>query len=125
MFDALAHQGARISCRGWFDHLTRGQLRLTKTSVAMVQQNQHKAHNVSSSDRGGHGNIGNTGPDHCRYGDWDLGTEADLPVLAHELQFLDFHLKEIDNGYTSQPPVKVFLMGDNRWIPCKIGPRQR
>ena len=107
---------------GWFDHLTRGQFEAYQN----IRDN-----GATESAQGaqrlligpwGHGNIGNTGPDHCRYGNWDLGTEADLPVLAHELQFLDFHLKEIDNGYTSQPPVKVFLMGDNRWISLQDWP---
>ena len=76
---------------GWFDHLTRGQF----DAYANIRDNG----GTESAQDGqrlligpwGHGNIGNTGPDHCRYGDWDLGTEADLPILAHEFQFLDFH----------------------------------
>jgi putative CocE/NonD family hydrolase len=64
----------------------------------------------------GHTNTGNTGQSHCQYGDWNFGDEADLSVLEHEFQFLDFYLQDRDNGYTKQPPVKAFLMGDNRWI---------
>ena len=107
---------------GWFDHLTRGQFEAYQNirdngATELAQSGQRLL-----IGPWGHRNIGNTGPNHCRYGDWDLGTEADLSVLAHELQFLDFHLKEIDNGYTSQPPVKVFLMGDNRWISLQDWP---
>ncbi len=107
---------------GWFDHLTRGQF----TAYQNIRDNG--ATDLAQDEQRlligpwGHRNIGNTGPDHCRYGDWDFGAEADLPVLAHELQFLDFHLKEIDNGYTSQAPVKVFLMGENRWVSLQDWP---
>lgn len=107
---------------GWFDHLTRGQFEAYQNirdngATNLAQDEQHLL-----IGPWGHRNIGNTGPDHCRYGDWDFGAEADLPVLAHELQFLDFHLKEIDNGYTSQAPVKVFLMGENRWVSLQDWP---
>ena len=107
---------------GWFDHLTRGQFE------AYQNLRDGGATDLAQSEQRlligpwGHRNIGNTGPDHCRYGDWDFGSAADLPVLAHELQFLDFHLKEIDNGYTSQRPVRVFLMGENRWISLQDWP---
>ncbi len=107
---------------GWFDHLTRGQFEAYRNI-----RDKGRTESAQSEQRlligpWGHGNIGNTGPTHYRYGDWDFGTEADLPVLAHELQFLDFHLKALDNGYTCQPPVKVFLMGENRWISLQDWP---
>ena len=122
---SLMHSNIKVPglhAGGWFDHLTRGQFE--------AYQNIRDSGATELAQGGqrlligpwGHGNIGNTGPDHCRYGDWDLGTEADLPVLAHELQFLDFHLKELDNGYTNQLPVKVFLMGENRWISLQDWP---
>jgi len=101
---------------GWFDHLTRGQFEAYKNI------RDHGATKIARTGQRlligpwGHRTVGNTGPDHCRYGDWDFGPEADLPVLAHELQCLDFYLKDLDNGYSAQPPVKVFLMGENRWL---------
>ncbi|MEN8197842.1 MAG: hypothetical protein ABFS30_15230 [Pseudomonadota bacterium] len=39
----------------------------------------------------------------------DWGPDADLPVLASELQFFDFHLKHLDNGFTAQPPVETVV----------------
>ena len=107
---------------GWFDHLTRGQFE------AYQNIRDNGATELARSEQRlligpwGHRNVGNIGPGHCRYGDWDFSTEADLPVLRHEFQFLDFHLKEIDNGYTSQAPVKFFLMGENRWISLQDWP---
>lgn len=101
---------------GWFDHLTRGQF----TAYANIRD-QGATEAARTGQRlligpWGHKNVGNPGPDHQRYGDWNFGPEANLSVMAHEFQCLDFYLKDIDTGYAQQAPVKVFLMGDNRWI---------
>jgi putative CocE/NonD family hydrolase len=101
---------------GWFDHLTRGQFD--------AYQNIRDNGATTLARKGqrlligpwGHTNTGNTGPNHCQYGDWDFGPEADLPVLEYEMRFLDFYLRDEDNGYTDQPPVKAFLVGENRWL---------
>lgn len=31
------------------------------------------------------------------------------------LEFFDYWLKGIDRGYTDQPPVRLFVMGDDAW----------
>ena len=31
------------------------------------------------------------------------------------LRFFDYWLKGIDNGIASEPPVRLFVMGDNVW----------
>jgi hypothetical protein len=31
------------------------------------------------------------------------------------IRFLDYHLRGIDNGFTSEPPVQYYTMGDERW----------
>lgn len=101
---------------GWFDHLTRGIFQ--SYSGIRDRGASESARNSRRLIVGpwGHPNIGNTGPEHTRYGDWEFGSEADLSILSHELQFLDFHLRDIDQGYTAQPRVKAFLMGANRWL---------
>ena len=101
---------------GWFDHLSRGQFE-AYTNI----RDQGATELARSSQRlligpWGHGTTYGSGPDHCRYGDWEFGPEADLRVVAVERQCLDFYLKDIDNGWTQQAPVRVFLMGANRWI---------
>ena len=39
------------------------------------------------------------------------------PSISHELQlrFFDYWLKGIDNGFTSEAPIRIFTMGPNRW----------
>ena len=85
---------------GWFDHLTRGQFDAYRNirdnrTTKIARRGQHLL-----IGPWGHTNTGSTGPNHCQYGDWDFGTEADLSVLEYEMRFLDFYLKDEDNGYT-------------------------
>jgi len=101
---------------GWFDHLTRTQY------AAYRHISERGATEVARRGQRlligpwGHQTVGASGPPHCQYGDWEFGSEADFPVLAHELQFLDYYLRDIDDGYSAQAPVRVFLMGANHWL---------
>lgn len=42
-----------------------------------------------------------------------LELKRDLTTL--QLQWFDYWLKGIDNGITEEAPVKIFVMGDNKW----------
>ena len=48
-------------------------------------------------------------------GDLDYGPEADVDFLPIELRWYDYWLKGIDNGMMDEPPVDIFVMGENRW----------
>jgi putative CocE/NonD family hydrolase len=48
-------------------------------------------------------------------GDLDYGPEADVDFLPIELRWYDYWLKGIDNGMMEEPPVDIFVMGENRW----------
>ena len=50
-----------------------------------------------------------------RSGDIDFGAEALLDLRMEELRWFDYWLKGIDNGILDEPPVRVFVMGANRW----------
>ena len=115
----LLHDRVRVPglhSGGWFDHLTRGQFDAYRHIRDRGATERARAGQRLLIGPWGHQTISGRGPERCHYGDWDFGPDADLPVLACELQFFDFHLKNLDNGFTAQPPVKVFLMGDNRWL---------
>jgi hypothetical protein len=47
--------------------------------------------------------------------DIDYGAEAIIDVEGYTLRWLDHFLKGIDNGVESDPPVYVFVMGENKW----------
>ena len=51
-------------------------------------------------------------------GETDFGLQASgALVLPDELQlrWFDYWLKGVDNGVMDEPPVRIFVMGDNRW----------
>jgi hypothetical protein len=48
-------------------------------------------------------------------GDIDFGPESLIDLHQTQLRWFDHHLKDIDTGIMSEPPVQVFLMGENRW----------
>ena len=48
-------------------------------------------------------------------GDIDFGHEALVDLQEEQARWLAFHLMGIDNGISSEPRVKVFVMGANRW----------
>ena len=50
-----------------------------------------------------------------RSGDVDFGAEALVDLRGEELRWFDHWLKGIDNGILDEPPVRVFVMGANRW----------
>lgn len=58
-----------------------------------------------------HNNAQYTG----KQGPVDFGPEADASYADMLTRWYDFQLKRVDNGLGSEPPVKLFIMGENRW----------
>src|SRR5262249_8071158 len=48
-------------------------------------------------------------------GDIDFGPAAIIELHAHQLRWFDRFLKEIANNIVEEPPVRLFVMGENRW----------
>ena len=48
-------------------------------------------------------------------GDIDFGAEAAIELHQHLLRWFDYWLKDIDTGVMDEPPVYLFVMGDNKW----------
>jgi uncharacterized protein len=51
-----------------------------------------------------------------RVGELDFGPQAELDLPALWVSWFDYWLKGVDNGALDGPPVRVFLMGANRWL---------
>ena len=45
--------------------------------------------------------------------DLDFGPNASFDYNGLRLRWFDYHLKGIDNGIMDEPPVRIFVMGDN------------
>ena len=50
-----------------------------------------------------------------KVGDRDFGAAAGLDYDRLVLDWCDWHLRGIDRGMSAMPPVRVFIMGANRW----------
>ena len=49
------------------------------------------------------------------YGDVDFTPAAQVDQFEIELRFYDYYLKGIKNGLDTEPPVRLFYMGVNKW----------
>jgi hypothetical protein len=50
-----------------------------------------------------------------RVGDREFGASAGLDYDALVLDWCDLHIAGIDRGIGGRPPVRIFVMGENRW----------
>jgi putative CocE/NonD family hydrolase len=53
-------------------------------------------------------------PPHC-VGDVDFGAGADIDFPDLQRRWFDYWLKDLDNAVLDEPPVRLFVMGDNCW----------
>ena len=58
-------------------------------------------------------------------GEIDFGPEAAIDLQAEQRRWFDYWLKGIDTGIMDEPPVRVFLTGDNRWREYSEWPPER
>lgn len=54
--------------------------------------------------------------------DVDFGPNATIDLNGYWLRWLDYWLKDQDTGIMSEPPVRVFVMGENKWTEEKEWP---
>ena len=60
------------------------------------------------------------------YGNIDFGSDAALPNRRDiQIRWFDFWLKGEQNGVDKDPPVRIFVMGDNEWRDESSWPLQR
>lgn len=50
-----------------------------------------------------------------RFGEIDFGPNAGIDFDAFLLRWFDARLKGVENGIDAEPPVRLFVMGDNVW----------
>lgn len=56
-----------------------------------------------------------TEPNSGGAGDIDFGDNARIELHDYLLRWFDHWLQDIDSGITGEPPVYLFVMGENRW----------
>ncbi len=51
-----------------------------------------------------------------KLGEVDFGPTAVVDLNGYLKRWFDYWLKGIDTGIMSEPPVRIFVMGENRWV---------
>jgi len=57
-----------------------------------------------------------------KLGDFDYGKNSIVALDKEAVRWFDYWLKGIPNGIAEEPPVRVFLMGANKWMDCNEFP---
>lgn len=94
---------------GWFDHCN-GSIDL-HTSIASSGRSEA----ARRRSRLIIGPWSHVGLGKRRQGKLDFGPEAQVDLDALQVRWFDHWLKGAENGCPSDPPVRIFVMGINRW----------
>jgi uncharacterized protein len=54
-------------------------------------------------------------PEGSRLGDLDFGPAAVVDLRTEDLRWFDYWLKGVDTGIMAEPPIRLFVMGENVW----------
>ncbi|UCF04981.1 MAG: CocE/NonD family hydrolase, partial [bacterium] len=60
-----------------------------------------------------------------KLGEIDFGPTAVIDLEGYFLRWFDYWLKGINNGIMTEPPVRIFVMGENRWVDENEWPMER
>lgn len=106
---------------GWYDIFLRGALRddinIRKNSPTALGRESKRlmigpwVHSKNAGSRVSDPSLPKTGPNRSI----DFGPDAQVDWRKLYLRWHDYWLKGIDNGVATEPPVKLFVMGENRW----------
>ncbi len=97
---------------GWYDRYPLSQMQLFN---ALDKQGGPKARGNQRLLYGPWTHGAGQGVASRVIGDVDFGPEAAIDADLLRLRWFDHWLKGIDNGIMKEPPVKIFVMGANRW----------
>jgi putative CocE/NonD family hydrolase len=110
---------ANLDVVGWYDHCN-GDMLLYRT---MVERGRTEA--ARRGQRIVIGPWSHSARGERRYGDIDFGPEAVVDIAALEIRWFDHWLKGKSNGVESEAPVRLFVMGANRWRDEREWPLRR
>lgn len=95
---------------GWFDAYTGGAL---INFNGMLQQG--KTQEARKGQKIIIGPWKHALSESTKLGQLDFGPQSLVDLDALELRWFDHWLKGIDNGITDEPPIQLFVMGENVW----------
>ncbi|MFC1604878.1 CocE/NonD family hydrolase [Planctomycetota bacterium] len=108
-----------LDITGWYD-FTNGDMLLFRTMVS-----EAKTEVARKGCRIIIGPWSHTTRGDRRVDNFDFGPNAALDKTAVEIRWFDYWLKGKRNGADKDPPVRIFIMGDNKWRDEQHWPLQR
>ena len=102
---------------GWYDH-ANGDMLLFRTMIKEAKTDVARRASRIIIGPWTHGSY------RRRYGHIDFGPDAVLDSTL-QIQWFDYWLKGKQNGVDKDPPVRIFVMGDNAWRDEQHWPLQR
>jgi len=103
---------------GWYDH-ANGDMLLFRTMVKEAGTEVARKSSRLIIGPWSHGMYNR------RYGTIDFGPDAVLDKEAVQIRWFDYWLKGEQNGVDKDTPVRIFVMGDNKWRDEQQWPLQR
>jgi len=94
-YDNLVHEGFKCF-RGWSQEARTQEAR--KTAKLLVGPWPH-----NPMGKGG------------RFGDIDFGPNGEMDLIAEHARWFDQRLRGIETGIDDEPPIRIFVMGENVW----------
>ncbi|MFH1090937.1 MAG: CocE/NonD family hydrolase, partial [Pseudomonadota bacterium] len=107
---------------GWYDLFLGGTL---ENFIRMQQEGGSEKARLGQRLLIGpwaHGNYGGFFPE-FNFGIFSSTDVIDLTGI--QIRYFDYHLKAEENGFDKEPPVRIFIMGENRWRDEKEWPLSR
>ncbi len=104
---------------GWCDHCN-GDMRLNRAMMTRA-----KTEVARKGSRTVIGPWGHVGRGKRKFGNIDFGPAAVLDATALEIRWFDHWLKGKPNDIVQSAPVRIFVMGDNRWRDEQQWPLER
>ncbi|HQY31364.1 MAG TPA: CocE/NonD family hydrolase [Thermomicrobiales bacterium] len=105
---------AVLHCGAWYDIFLGGTLRNFQGMHDGAKTAHARANQRLLIGPWDHMTIGNATP----VGTYDPGVRswhATIDFDGIHLRFYDRHLRDLDNGLDGEDPVRIFVMGENRW----------
>ncbi|MCE5248798.1 CocE/NonD family hydrolase [bacterium] len=95
---------------GWYDLFTGQNLKNYREMTAPAIPGDIRSKQRIIVGPWGHGTWSGS-----KIGDLDFGSDAVPDMNGLMLRWFDYHLKGINTGIMDDPPVRIFVMGDNIW----------
>ena len=105
---------AALHSGGWYDVFLGGTLH-NYAGMRSRREDRGGPQGPASADRPV-GSHDDRHPDPV--GDYDPGVRSWYATIDYDgilLRFYDRYLRDLDNGVEDEPPVRIFVMGENRW----------